>query len=114
MQTVLVIEGDAVARNYSGQILSRKGYIVVQLPSIEETGAWLEKNPGGTKIALFPTSLSAEALGLIRAYKEINPIWVGEKGSFPARGQDTQLLRPFPPAALIETVRAVERKIAKA
>jgi PAS domain S-box-containing protein len=108
---VLVVDSDGVARNFCAQILSRQGYRIVQFSTIAETAAWLDQNIGGQKIALFPAVQAQEAITLTAARNDLFPLWICEKGSLPPSPTQPQLQRPFPPAALIETVKTIERGI---
>jgi DNA-binding NtrC family response regulator len=108
---VIVVDSDVVARNYCAEILIRQGYTVMQFSTIEETALWLDKHPDGHAIALIPATQAVKALALIGTSGRISPIWLTDstlpQGPYPA------LKRPFPPAALIETLREMERRIGK-
>ena len=112
-RVVLVVDSDQVSRNFCAQILSRQGYAIVQFPTMSETAAWLEKNPDGQKIALFPAVQAHAAVPLATTRKDLLPVWICENGSQSPSPAQPRLQRPFTPAALMETVKSIERSLSR-
>jgi two-component system cell cycle sensor histidine kinase/response regulator CckA len=102
---IIVIDSDMVSRNYCAQILGRHGYPVIQFSSLRETVSWLDVHPEPGAIALVPAIHAAEALQSPALVPVITPIWIIENDGTVPQGPHLTLKRPFPPAALIETVR---------
>ena len=105
---IIVIDNDVVSRNYCAQILGRQGYPVVQFSSMQETEIWLKAHPKTGAIALIPAIYAVEALQLPLSIEAITPIWIIENDNTVPQGPYLTLKRPFPPAALVETVRETQ------
>jgi PAS domain S-box-containing protein len=106
---IIVIDNDVVSRNYCAQIMGRQGYPVVQFSSIQETATWFDAHPKTEAIALIPAVFAAEAPRLTGLTEAITPIWIAEANGTVPQTRYPTLRRPFPPAALIETVRETRR-----
>jgi two-component system, cell cycle sensor histidine kinase and response regulator CckA len=102
---IIVIDNDVVSRNYCAQILGRQGYTVAQFSSLRETTTWLEAHPEKGAIALIPAVYAVEAILSPLLVDTVTPIWIIENGDTVPQGPYFSLKRPFPPAALVETVR---------
>ena len=102
---IIVIDNDVVSRNYCAQILGRQGYTVVQFSSLRETTTWLEAHPEKGAIALIPAACAVEAILSPLLVDTVTPVWIIENGDTVPQGPYLSIKRPFPPAALVETVR---------
>jgi PAS domain S-box-containing protein len=108
--TAMVVEDDLVARNFCVQILAHQGYKVHPFATISESSTWLAATPHGQTIALFPAVQVQKAVELLVDHKELLPIWICDDEGKSLPQEHPHLKRPFPPAALIETVKSIERK----
>lgn len=109
-QQVIVVDSDAVSRNYCAQILTRHGYAVVQLSSIQESLQWIGRHPAPA-VLIFTASNAKEAAQVKTKYPDMAMLAIAETSANTAELPCPHLSRPFPPAALIETVReTVQRK----
>ena len=106
---IIVIDNDVVSRNYCAQIMGRQGYPVVQFSSIQETATWCDAHPKTEAIALIPAVLATEAPRLTGLKGIITPVWIVENNGACPPSDFPHIRRPFPPAALIETVRETRR-----
>jgi two-component system cell cycle sensor histidine kinase/response regulator CckA len=105
---IIVIDNDVVSRNYCAQILGRQGYPVVQFSSLQETVTWLNAHSEAGAIALIPALYLVEALQIPQLADAITPIWIIENNGTVPKSPYLSLKRPFPPAALVETVRETQ------
>ena len=103
--TIVVIDNDMVFRNYCSQILGRQGYTVIKFPSVKETAVWLKQNGNINIILLLMTTYADEAESLPGFNEVITPLWIIEKDEKESGSLYPFLRRPFPPAALVATIR---------
>ena len=104
---VLVIDNDDVSRGYTENILSNNGYVARGYANCREAAAWTGTQNGGRAVALFAVPPDPETVGWRLERETLKAVWIGESRVSPVE-KDEVLLKPFPPAALVETVRRLQ------
>jgi hypothetical protein len=69
---------------------------------------WLNAHSEAGAIALIPALYLVEALQIPQLADAITPIWIIENNGTVPKSPYLSLKRPFPPAALVETVRETQ------
>lgn len=107
---VIVIDTDVVFRNYCSQILGHQGYPVLQYPTVQDAAGWLTAHGSSKVVLLLPATCREDVRDLPGLHTVVKPLWiVGEEEVVPGT-TDLSLQRPFPPAALMATVRETVRQ----
>jgi PAS domain S-box-containing protein len=110
-RTVCIVDDNEVSRNFCAEILRRQNYTVLGFSAVPQCATWLQENPGGGIIALIPISQNDAVESDAMFQLSVSVIWLIESASPVPANDKAMLRRPFPPAALIEEVKRLERDI---
>jgi PAS domain S-box-containing protein len=114
-RTVCVVDNDIVMRSTCVEILASRNYNVMQFNAMPEFSEWYDKNrrPASTErvIALISAQHFSIAEKVVATVKELTTVWICKQNETLPGDPKLVLRQPFPAAALIKTVEAVEMKL---